>query len=197
MDELTEEVRAHREPGYDVTPLLVNRWSPRAMTGEPLDDDALMALFEAARWAPSGGNRQPWRFRYAARDSPDWDDFFGLLSDGNQKWCADAAALVLVLSRREDDDGDPIRNASFSTGAAWENLALEGTRRGLVVHPMAGFDRDSARDVLGVPDALRVEIMTAIGHRGSRDSLSEYNQGREYPNGRKPLDDLVGAGGFE
>lgn len=193
---IREEARDSRSTEHDVAPLIVERWSPRSMTGEHLAEDEFMPLFEAARWAPSSLNRQPWRYRYAAREGDDWEAFFGLLSEGNQRWATRASLLVVVLSERADDDGRPIRNGSFSTGASWQNLALEGTRRGLVVHPMQGFDREATREVLGVPESLRVEIMTAIGPKAPKDALEERDRERETASDRKPLEEIVSAGGF-
>lgn len=191
-----DDVAERRTTDYDIAPLILNRWSPRSMTGEPLSDSDLLPLFEAARWAPSSRNNQPWRFAYAKRETDDWDRFFALLNEGNQRWAKQAAALVVVLSRTTYDDGEPIRNGSFSVGMAWENLALEGTRRGLVVHPMQGFDETAARSALAVPEDLRVEIMTAIGVRGSRDLLTDRDREREFPSGRKPLQEVLIEGGF-
>lgn len=195
--EVTEAVRTHRSPEYEIAPLIINRWSQRAMSGDSLEKAELLPLFEAARWAPSARNNQPWRYRYALRDSPEWDEFFELLSEGNQRWAVNAAALVVVLSKTTyPDSTEPIRNHSFTTGASWQNIALEGTRRGLVVHPMQGFDVNAARQRLGVPDDMRVEIMTAIGVRGSREALAPRDREREYPSSRHPLEDVVAEGGF-
>lgn len=169
MDELTDEVRRARRPGYEIHPIILSRWSPRAMTGEGLSDDELMPLFEAARWAPSSYNGQPWRFVYAKRETEHWDKFYNLLAEGNKLWAQKAAVLVVVVSRKRFEHNEkPARTHSFDAGAAWENLALEGTRRGLVIHGMQGFDYDKARDVLGIPEAFQVEAMIAIGKRGGR-----------------------------
>jgi nitroreductase len=197
VDELREEIADNRSPAYDIDPLFVNRWSPRAMTGESLAEDEFLPLFEAARWAPSSYNNQHWRFIYATRDSNDWDTFVDLLNEGNKEWATDAAVLVAFVSKTTfDHNGEPVPTHSFDTGSAWENLALEGTRRGLVVHGMQGFDYDLAREVLDVPDEYAVEAMCAIGKRAQSEALSDEQQEGEQPSGRKPLNEIVYEGTF-
>lgn len=194
MDGLRDEVADNRSPAHAIDPLFVNRWSPRAMSGESLPEEEFLPLFEAARWAPSSYNNQHWRFIYTTRDSDDWDTFVDLLSEGNQEWATDAAVLVVFVSKTTfDHNGEHAPTHSFDTGSAWENLALEGARRGLVVHGMQGFDYDEARDVLDVPDEYAVEAMCAIGKRAPSDDGEEGEQ----PSGRKPLNELVFEGTFQ
>ena len=191
-DGLRTAVDEHRDPDHDVDPLFVNRWSPRTMTGEELAEEELLALFEAARWAPSSYNNQHWRFVYATPDHDEWDDFEGLLAEGNREWASDAAALVVVLSKTTfDHNGEPAPTHSFDTGAAFENLALEGARRGLVVHGMQGFDYDDARDLFDLTDEYEVEAMAAIGVHDEDDAPAD-----EQPNQRRELDEIVFAGEF-
>ncbi|WP_436344573.1 nitroreductase family protein [Natronorubrum sp. FCH18a] len=196
--ELRDDVAEHRSPGQDVDPLFVNRWSPRAMTGEPLDEDEYLPLFEAARWAPSAFNNQHWRFCYATREDDEWDTYVDLLSEGNRAWATDAAVLVVIVSKTTFDHNDePAPVHSFDTGAAWQNFALEGARRGLAVHGMAGFDYERAADVLEIPDEYAVEAMAAIGERAPPETLPDELEEREQPSGRKPLEELLHRGGFE
>jgi nitroreductase len=177
---------------HQVDRLFVDRWSPRAMSGEPIADEDLLQLFEAARWAPSAGNLQPWRFLYARRDTPEWPLFFDLLNPGNVTWCVNAAVLVLFISKTVNlESGRSIKTHSYDTGAAWQNLALQGTISGLVVHGMQGFNYDRARDVLQIPAEFAVEAMAAIGRPGRREDLSESLQAREIPSSRRPLTDTV------
>ncbi|APX96623.1 nitroreductase family protein [Natronorubrum daqingense] len=195
--ELDEEVAEHRDPDHEIDPLFVNRWSPRAMTGEPLADDEFLPLFEAARWAPSAYNNQHWRFLYATPEDDEWETFVDLLFDGNQ-WATDAGVLVVIVSKTTFDHNDePAPVHSFDTGAAWQNLALEGARRGLVVHGMAGFDYERAAEELDVPEEYEVEAMAAIGERAPPETLPEEVQDREVPSDRKPLEEIVHCGGFE
>ena len=105
------------------------------MSGEPISQDELNVLFEAARWAPSAGNTHPWRILFAHRNSEQWPLFFGLLVERNQVWCRNAAVLLLFISRKTNEQtGRALITHSYDTGAAWENLALQGTLSGLVVH---------------------------------------------------------------
>ena len=167
------------------------------MTGEELSDEELMPLFEAARWAPSSYNAQLWRFVYAKRQTEFWDPFVDLLLEGNKAWAQQAAVLVVVTSRKLFERNDkPAATYAFDAGAAWENLALEGTRRGLVVHGMQGFDYEKARRALHVPDAYEVLAMIAIGKRAPKESLPVPLQEMERPNDRRPLNEIVIAGRF-
>lgn len=166
------------------------------MSGESIGRPSLMRLFEAARWAPSSFNHQPWRYLYALRDTDAWGTFFGLLNPGNQKWCENAGALVLACSITVTDDGKEIGSHAFDAGAAWENFALQGRSMGLVVHAMAGFDADRARAELSIPDAVAVHAMVAVGRPGHIESLPEGRQGGEKPNGRDPVKAFAQEGGF-
>ncbi|MFC4438748.1 MULTISPECIES: nitroreductase family protein [Natrialbaceae] len=196
--ELRTEVAEHRTPDHEIDPLFVNRWSPRAMTGESLDEEEYLPLFEAARWAPSAFNNQHWRFVYATREDDEWGTFVDLLGEGNRAWATDAAVLAVIVSKTTFDHNDePAPVHSFDTGAAWQNLALEGARRGLAVHGMAGFDYERAAEVLDVPDEFAVEAMFAVGERAPPETLPEELQEREQPSGRKPLEQTVYRGEFE
>lgn len=189
--------RAGRRPEYPVESLIINRWSPRAMSGQSLSRQELMSLFEAARWAPSTYNEQEWRFLYATRDGAHWSAFFNLLAPANQVWCRNAAVLIVVLSHKVfTQSGRPNRVHTFDTGAAFENLALQGTALGLVVHGMAGFDYEQARTVLRVPDDYAVEAMIAVGRPGDPGALPPELREREFPSGRKPVAEIAGEGPF-
>jgi len=156
-----------------------------------------MGLFEAARWAPSSFNEQPWRFVYAERDGTHWPRFLDLLSEGNRRWAAAAAVLIVVLSRTTfERNGHPSRTHSYDTGAAWQNLALQGSQMGLVVHGMAGFDYEKAREILAVPGEFSVQAMIAVGKPAPAEVLPESLREREVPSGRKPVAELVFSGVF-
>ncbi len=186
-----------RRAGHPVGEIFLDRWSPRAMSGEGLAEEELLTLFEAARWAPSSYNNQPWRIMYARRGTPHWETFFDLLVEGNRAWAKDAAALVLFASKETlDYNGRPYPTHSFDTGAAWENLALQGAMKGLVVHGMQGFDYERARAALGIPEGFRVEAMAAVGRPGRAEQLPEPLRGREVPSDRKPLAETVCEGPF-
>ena len=188
---------SQRVAGYPIQPLFIDRWSPRAMSGEALSETELMTVFEAARWAPSSGNFQPWRFLYARRDTDFWPAFRDLLRPSNQAWASRAGALVLVISRTHwDGDGRPCVTHSYDSGAAWQNLALQAWLNKLVAHGIEGFDYERARRILRVPAAYAVEAMVVLGHPGNKAELSESLQNREHPNDRRPLSQTVCEGPF-
>ncbi|MGD8240274.1 MAG: nitroreductase family protein [Armatimonadota bacterium] len=192
MTDVAQQALDVRRPDHAIEDLILQRWSPRAMSGDSLPPAQLMRLFEAARWAPSSGNQQPWRFVYATRDSAGWSDFLGLLDDGNREWAHRAAALIIVVSRTTSEPGGrELGTHAFDTGAAWENLALQGVAQGLVIHGMAGFDYGRAREVAGVPDGFDVQAMVAVGLPGDPDDLSERRRNRERPSSRRPLHEIV------
>ena len=186
-----------RKADHPADKLFVDRWSPRAMSGEEIPEEDLMTLFEAARWAPSSYNNQPWRILYARRGTAHWQTFLDLLVAGNQAWAKDAAALLLFVSKETFDyNGKPSPTHSYDTGAAWENLALQGWLKGHVVHGMQGFDYERARSALGIPEGFRVEAMAAVGRPGDAAQLPEAQRARETPSGRKPLAETVCEGPF-
>ncbi len=186
-----------RKPDFEIERLLVDRWSPRAMSGEDVSHDELMRLFEAARWAPSSFNAQQWRALYAHRNSEHWPAFFGLLVDANKVWAENAGVLVVFVSRKtfEHNNEESVTH-SYDTGAAWENFALQGFRQGLVVHGMEGFDYDRARIELRIPEEFQVEAMAAVGRPGAKESLPPKLQERESPNDRRKLTESVCEGPF-
>ena len=185
-----------RQASYAAHPLFVDRWSPRAMSGEPLSDAQLLPLFEAARWAPSSMNFQPWRILYARRDSDFWLTFLDLLVPGNRSWAQQAGALAVFISRTQFDDGRPCLTHSYDAGAAWENLALQASLSGLVAHGIQGFDYERARRVLRIPTVYAVEAMVVLGKPGNAAALPAELAGREHPNDRRPLSQSICEGPF-
>lgn len=172
--------------------LIAARWSPRAMASTPVDPEVLRSVFEAARWAPSSFNEQPWRFLVATTERPEWlDRLRGYLSSGND-WARKAPVLVASAYRTTFSRNDePNRMAFRDLGAAEENAFLEVFNRGLVMHQMAGFDHEAlAEDLL--PDGFEPGSMWAIGHPGDVDDLPEKK--REAETGertRKPAEAMV------
>lgn len=186
-----------RQSSYNINPLILNRWSPRSMTGEELDEDTIMSLFEAARWAPSSYNNQPWRFIYAKRNTIHWNKLFNLLAALNKVWAKNAAVLVVVIARKNFEHNEKYSiTHQYDAGAAWENLALEASSRGLVAHGMQGFDYEQARADLHIPDNFDVMAMIAIGKKGPKNNLPAQLQEREHPNDRKPLAEIIMEGQF-
>jgi nitroreductase len=189
------ESESVRKPSYPINPLILNRWSPRSMSGEALNDDEIMPLFEAARWAPSSYNNQPWRFIYAKRDTEHWDRFFNLLMEANKIWAKNAAILVVVISRKNFEFNEkPAVTHQFDAGSAWENLALEASSRDIVAHGMQGFDYKKAGIDLGIPPNFEVMAMIAIGKKGPREILPAELQEKEKLTDRRPLKEIIMEG---
>jgi nitroreductase len=185
-----------RRAEYGIDRIFLDRWSPRAMSGEEIPLEELLILFEAARWSPSSGNNQPWRILFSRRSSESWPVYYELLVDSNKIWCVRAAALLLLISGTTYSSGKPCRTHSFDCGAAWMSLALQGNLNGYVVHGMEGFDYEKARTSLNIPEGYGIEAMIAIGRPGRIEDLPEKLQIREVPNERKPLVELIHEGMF-
>ncbi len=184
-----------RQSQYPVIEPILCRWSPHAFSGEKITDKELMTLFEAARWAPSSYNDQPWKFLYARNGSKQWKTFFDLMVPFNQSWAQRADVLVVVISRTTfEHNGTPSITHSFDTGAAAQNLALQAHTMGLAAHGMGGFDYERARKDLNIPEGYAVEAMIAIGKPGSPDLLPEEMRANEKPSTRKPLCDIMHEG---
>jgi len=190
-----------RNTEHSIHPLFTDRWSPRAFTGETISEAALLPLLEAARWAPSAYNAQPWRFIYARRDTPAWTPIFDTLIEFNQGWAQRAAALIVVVSAKETifrgkEAAEPNPTHSFDTGAAWASLAFQATLSGWSAHGMAGFKADALRQAVGLPEGFSIEAVVAVGKRGDKGVLPEGLQAGETPNGRLPLAKIVSEGRF-
>lgn len=190
-----------RHADHDIDPLILHRWSPRAFDGSVLDDATLMRLFEAARWAPSAFNYQPWSFLYSARGDAHWDSFLSALIPFNQSWVEHASVLIYVVSdtmfqKSAEDTPTPSHSHSFDAGSAWMALALQAQSMGLHAHGMTGVDFDAARRILNAPDRLRIEAAVAVGRRADPSVLPEQMRGGEVASGRKPLAEIVRAGPF-
>lgn len=195
------ESHNRRRPDYPIDRIFLERWSPRGFTGEAIPVETLMSFFEAARWAPSSSNVQPWRFLWARRDTPHWPTLFHLLGERNRIWAEKAAALIVVVSRttmlsRGASEPVPSYTHSFDAGAAWENLALQATISGWHTHGMAGFDKERAREVLKIPADYRVEAAIAVGRRGDPGHLPDSMQAQEQPSSRRPISETAFEGGF-
>jgi nitroreductase len=187
-----------RKPDHEIESLILDRWSPRAMSGEAIQPEELMRLFEAARWAPSSFNAQQWRALYARRETEHWRVFFDLLADANKAWAEQAGALVVFISRKNFEyNNESSITHSYDCGAAWENFALQGFSQGLVVHGMQGFDYDRARAALRIPEEYEIEAMAAVGRQGDPASLPEKLRGKESPNDRRSLGESICEGPFQ
>jgi nitroreductase len=184
---------------FPIHELLKKRWSPRAFDERPVEADTLLSLFEAARWAPSSNNGQPWRFLVAMKENKaEYDRLFNCLVEANQKWAYRAPVLLLSVAKLQFEDGSPNRHALHDTGMAAENLVIQATAFGLAAHQMAGFRIDQARVDCQIPEGYDPVAIIAIGYPGDPALLPDRLRAREaQPRVRKPLTELLYAAIWE
>ena len=186
-----------RSSSHPIHPLFIKRWSPRAFDPVELSDTDIRTMIEAARWAPSAYNIQPWRFIYCLRQDAEWDLYISLLDPFNAAWAKNASALVFLVSDTVFQDRDtPSAYNSFDAGAAWVQLALQATDMGYDAHAMAGILFDDVAEKLNIPDRYKVEIAIAIGQRTAPAVLPPELQEREAPSPRKALSEITFKGSF-
>ena len=190
-----------RVADHAIDPVFLARWSPRAFSPEEISLADLMSMLEAARWAPSSFNAQPWRFVYARRGTPHWETCLDLLVPANREWAKTAAALIFLASKttvltRGSEIAVPSATHAFDAGAASACMALQASMMGWHMHGMAGFDRVRANVALNVPPDHVVHAVYAVGRAGDPSSLPEPLRAREYPSLRTPLAEVAFDGGF-
>jgi len=160
--------------------LITDRWSPVAFDDRPVDYDQIHLLFEAAKWAPSARNAQPWRFIFASREMSDYKVLLDLLSEANQVWASTAPLLVMPLAQVISVyKNRPDRLAFYETGMAVGNLLAQATAMGLMVHQMGGYDMDRAKETLVIPTRYEPMTMMAIGYKGDPAKLPAEVAARE------------------
>lgn len=174
-------------------PLLAERWSPRAFDPtREVTDAQLTAVLEAARWSPSAGNSQPWRFLVTRRGEAAFDRLLGVLNAGNQVWAGNAGVLLLAVAAVSGPDGGERSHARYDLGQAVAHLTVQAHAEGLVVHQMAGFDPAAARDGFALPAGLVPTTVVALGAHAPHVELAEPYATRERAErGRLPLSDLI------
>jgi nitroreductase len=178
-------------------PLIRDRWSPRAFADKPVPPDVLRSLFEAARWAPSSNNQQPWIYIVATKDDPvNFDKVLSTLVEFNVGWAKHAPVLALSVAQiKVPKDGSPNRVALHDVGSASAQLTFEAVAHGLFVHQMAGFDPEKARRVFSIPPDWEPVTAMAIGYPGDPQTLPDRLRDRELaPRTRKPLSEFVITG---
>jgi len=175
-----------RKSRYKILPEILNRWSPRAMSGKSVSKSELFTLIEAARWAPSARNIQPWHFIYCTHRAKSWPEYLNLLEESHREWCQRAAALIVLIGEKGESNFH-----IFDAGAAWENLAIQGQSMGLVIHPIAMFDHQKSRELLHVPKKYEILLMIVVGQPGNVELLAPELQTREFPKGRKKLAEII------
>ena len=179
---------------YPVLDLIKRRWSPRAFSDKPVDPELLRQLFEAARWAPSSFNEQPWRFIVADKENAEaYEKLSFILNEYNRKWADEAPVLGLtVIKTVFSKNGKPNRVAQHDLGQAIAHLTLEAMRHDLYVHQMAGILLDRARELFNIPDGYEPVTMFALGYLGDPDRLPDAMQSSEKADrSRKDLDEIV------
>jgi nitroreductase len=189
----------HRESQYSIDTMFLDRWSPRAFTGEIISEDQLLTILDAAHWAPSSANQQPWRFIYSLKGSDSFQTLLGLLNESNQEWAKNASALLFVVSRGfsgEFSEGRKSYTHSFDAGTAWGYFAIQAKLSGFYAHGMGGIKHDEIMQTFAIPEGYRVEAGIALGRLADKSVLSERNQEREFPSQRKALADIAFNGKF-
>lgn len=194
---MSDDLFNRRTPEWDIDPMFVDRWSPRAYRPEAIPKHQIRSLFEAARWAPSCFNEQPWIFCYAA-SAEDRKRFAEALVEKNRQWAAAAPLLIFVAARRTfTRNGKPNRHAAFDAGAAWMSLALQARKFALHAHAMAGFDQERAHEILDLPkDRFEIMAAIAVGRRGDAAELPEDLARAERPSERREGDEIAFEGHY-
>jgi nitroreductase len=193
---IMEKIAETQAPIHD---LISRRWSPRAFSELPVEPDKLLSLFEAARWAASASNEQPWAFLVASQQDPkNFEAMADVLVEFNRTWATKAPVLILTLAHTQfEKDGKPNRHAFYDLGQAAANLALQATALGLTTHPMAGFNVEAARERFAVPAGWEPVSVIALGYPGNLDSLTEKLRQRETAQRqRKPLETFIFSGAW-
>lgn len=167
------------------------RWSPRAFSDEKISDEEILSLLEAARYAPSCSNEQPWRFIVAKKDH-ELKKMQSILTESNQLWANKAPVLILILAKkRSGTDGKENYWHMFDTGTAWGFLTLEAQNLGLISHGMGGFDRNKTREIYQIPDDYSIIAVAAVGKYGDKEKLPDKLKEREKPGTRKSIGEIL------
>ena len=189
-----------RQPDHPVAAQFPARWSPRSFTDRTVTEPQVMSLLEAARWAPSASNVQPWRLVWARRGEDAFAAIHATLAAGNQLWAGNAGALIAVASKDTQTNREgaevPNRTSGFDTGAAWMSLALQAQSMGLAAHAMGGFDHEKLAAAIHLPEGHTLHCVVAVGEQGPAAALPEDLAAREKPSGRKLLAETARHGRF-
>ena len=178
---------------YPVIDLIKNRWSARSFSTEEISDEDLHTIVEAASWAPSANNEQPWKFRTAKNGEEKFDKILSTLMPGNQAWCKNAAAFICIYaSNTFEASGKPNAWASHDVGIATGYLLLQATAMEIYCHPMAGYDQQKFREEFPIDETLVPQCIIALGYLDEAEKLEEPFKTRETtPRSRKPISNLL------
>lgn len=181
----------YRDYKYDILQEIKDRWSPRAFSEQAVSEEDIEAVFDAARFAQSCFNEQPWRYLVAKRQE-ELEILRSVLNEKNRLWAKKAPVLFLVLAHKNFEyNGKPNPYNKFDAGTSWGFLSLEATKRGLETHGMAGFDKNDAKEKLNIPDEYDIIALVAMGKLGDKEELplDEFKE-KEHPDSRKPLEEI-------
>ena len=186
-----EDISVYRNAEYPVDPLFIERWSSRSFADKPVSSEILHTVLEAARWAPSSNNLQPWRF-VLAQTEEEHHLFRQFILPGNRLWTDKAPVLVLIASDKRRDESGEINGAhKFDAGTAWGFLSIQAYLLGLSTRAIGGFDRVKASEVLGLPEYIEPQAVVALGYQAAIDQLDEKFRDKEKPSGRRILSESI------
>jgi nitroreductase len=191
-------LRKPADASHPIHELISERWSPRAFADRSVEREKLYSLLEAARWAASAGNQQPWYFLVSTKEhAENHARLAATLWERNILWAQYAPVLILVVAKLYDRPGKEL-TSFYDVGMAVGNLVTQAVDLGLVTHQMAGFDAEKARETLGIPEGYQPLAMIALGYLGTPDGLPDDLRKRELaPRSRKPLEEFVFEGQWE
>ncbi|MBK9192110.1 MAG: nitroreductase family protein [Crocinitomicaceae bacterium] len=178
---------------YPVLDVIRNRWSARSFSEKEISSEIMETLIEAATWAFSANNEQPWRYAVAYKNTPEFEKFFSLLMGGNQPWCKNAAALVLSLGKKNYTSNNQLNTAMMhDVGSANMLLTLQANSMGIYTHVLGGYHADKVADVFNLPEELTPVYMIALGYLDDHEKLEEPFRTREItPRSRKPISEII------
>jgi len=181
METIVAPMQKSNKFEYPVMDLIEQRRSRRAYSSQPIESEKILSLFEAARWAPSSMNEQPWAYLYATSDQPElYNQLLNVLNESNRVWASHAPMLILSMARKTHFRNGAINAAAkYDVGAANAFLSMQATRLGLNVHQMGGYDRQKAIETFNIPETHEPIVIMAIGYLGDSENLSESLKQRE------------------
>jgi len=176
----------------DIQPLIKNRWSPRSFSSKKVSTDKLKRIFEAARWAPSSFNEQPWRFIVGVKGDGTWEKLYECLVAFNQIWTEPAPVLILAIGKKTSAKGDKNSVYQYDVGQSMAYITLQAEAEGLRSHQMGGFSKEKAKDFFSIPEDYDPMVMSAIGYQDAPEKLKpDFTKMEKAPRERKPLEELV------
>ncbi len=191
-------IKDHRKPDKKIEDLIWHRFSPRALSGEALNEEAVLTLMEAARFAPSAFNEQPWRFIYSLQNDKSWTNILDTLVDFNKSWAKNSGAFLIVLSKNNFSHNNKENlTAKFDTGAAWQNIALQARALGLVAHGMSGFNYEAIREKFSISDDYTLIAIIALGFPGDINDLETDLKEKEKPSDRHKTEKISSRDKFD